>query len=90
MRTILIGSALGLALFGSTALGASAEPLKIVFTHHSSASNTFWQAVKKGFDDACEKIGASCQMVFTQTDLPDPVAPAINRCGIRARSATTG
>ncbi|OWZ90515.1 ABC transporter substrate-binding protein [Sinorhizobium sp. LM21] len=68
MRTVLIGSALGLALFGSTALGASAEPLKIVFTHHSSASNTFWQAVKKGYDDACEKIGANCQMVFTQTE----------------------
>ena len=25
-----------------------------------------------------------------QTDLPDPVAPAISRCGIEARSATTG
>lgn len=68
MRTILIGTALGLAFLGSSALGVSAEPLKIVFTHHSSASNTFWQAVKKGFDDACEKIEASCQMVFTQTE----------------------
>ncbi len=38
-----------------------------MFAHHSSASNTSWQAVKKGFDDACEKIGANCQMVFTQT-----------------------
>lgn len=47
---------------------ASAEPLKIAFTHHSSASNPFWQAVKKGFDDACEKIEADCQMIFTQTE----------------------
>jgi hypothetical protein len=28
-------------------------------------------------------------IVFTQTDLPDPVAPAMRRCGILARSATT-
>ena len=32
------------------------------------ASNTFWQAVKKGYDDACAKIGANCQMVYVQTD----------------------
>ena len=42
--------------------------MDIVFTHHSSASNPFWQAVKRGFDDACEKIGATCQMIFTQTE----------------------
>ena len=29
-------------------------------------------------------------IVFTQTDFPEPVAPAISRCGIFARSATTG
>ena len=44
------------------------DSLDIVFTHHSSASNTFWQAVKKGFDDACERIDANCQMIFTQTE----------------------
>ena len=42
--------------------------MNIVFTHHSSASNPFWQAVKKGFDDACAKIQANCQMIFTQTE----------------------
>ncbi|HEY8594191.1 MAG TPA: sugar ABC transporter substrate-binding protein [Devosiaceae bacterium] len=53
----------------ATLTGAqAADPLKIVFTHHSSASNTFWQAVKKGFDDACARIQADCQMVFTQTE----------------------
>jgi simple sugar transport system substrate-binding protein len=45
-----------------------AEPLSIVFTIHSSASNPFWQAVKKGFDDACGKVQANCQMIFTQTE----------------------
>ena len=38
---------------------ASADGLNIVFTPHSSASSTFWQAVKKGFDDACGKVGAN-------------------------------
>ena len=47
---------------------AQKKPLNIAFTIHSSPSNTFWQAVKKGFDDACQKIGANCQMIFTQTE----------------------
>ena len=29
-------------------------------------------------------------MVLMATDLPDPVVPAISKCGIRARSAMTG
>ncbi len=45
-----------------------AEPLDIVFTVHSGASNTFWQAVQKGYEDACDKVGATCQMVYVQTD----------------------
>ncbi len=61
-----LGAAFWLA---SAAVPAQAQrPLDIVFTHHSSASNTFWQAVKRGFDDACGKIGARCQMLFTQTE----------------------
>lgn len=57
------------ALMMTTTLPAQAQDtLEVIFTHHSSASNTFWQAVKKGFDDACGKVGASCQMLFTQTE----------------------
>ena len=68
MRKLLLGtSLLTLALCAGAPARADA-PLRIVFTHHSSASNPFWQAVKKGFDDACAKIQASCQMVFTQTE----------------------
>ena len=40
---------------------AAEDKLNIVYTHHSSASNPFWQAVKKGFDDACAKIQANCR-----------------------------
>jgi simple sugar transport system substrate-binding protein len=59
---------LGTALAAGASIASAQEPMNIVFTHHSSASNPFWQAVKKGFDDACAKIQANCQMVFTQTE----------------------
>lgn len=67
MRRLIYTAALSALLIGGTGT-VYAEGLRIVFTHHSSASNTFWQAVKKGYDDACEKIAANCQMVFTQTE----------------------
>ena len=52
------------------------EKLDIVFAVHSSASNTFWQAAKKGYDDACGKVSANCQMLFTQTEgsVPEQLA----------------
>lgn len=67
MRRLVTAAAIGAALIGGTAAG-QAQSMDIVFTHHSSASNPFWQAVKRGFDDACEKIQANCQMIFTQTE----------------------
>ena len=59
----------------STAVLAQ-DPLEVVFTVHSGASNTFWQAVQKGYDDACAKVAANCQMIFVQTDgsIPEQVA----------------
>jgi simple sugar transport system substrate-binding protein len=65
------------AMLSTTATGAFAQdPLDIVFTVHSGASNTFWQTVQKGYEDACGKIGATCQMVYLQTDgsIPEQVA----------------
>ena len=35
---------------------------------HSAPTNVFWQAVKRGMDDACAQIKADCQMVFLQND----------------------
>jgi simple sugar transport system substrate-binding protein len=67
MTTALCGAAIALVALAPHRAAAD-EKLNIVFTHHSSASNPFWQAVKKGFDDACAKIQANCQMVFTQTE----------------------
>jgi len=68
MTTKLKGLAIAATLATVSAGAMAQEPLDIVFTHHSSASNTFWQAVQKGFDDACGKIAANCQMIFTQTE----------------------
>ena len=66
-KTCLTASAVALSL---TLAGAAhaADPVKIAFTIHSSTGNTFWQGVKKGFDDACGKVQAQCQMIFTQTE----------------------
>jgi simple sugar transport system substrate-binding protein len=47
---------------------SAANKLNIVFTCHSSTTNSFWQAVKLGFDDACSKIGANGQFIFVQTE----------------------
>lgn len=69
MKKLLNSAAIAALVTIGAAAGVQAEDkMNIVFTHHSSASNTFWQAVKKGFDDACEKIDANCQMIFTQTE----------------------
>src|SRR5258707_12344071 len=53
-------------MFAGSAL--SADTLNIVFTCHSSTTNSFWQAVKVGFDDACGKIGAKGQFIFVQSE----------------------
>jgi len=66
MRKYLTAVALAALMTGPAI--SQETPMNIVFTHHSSASNPFWQAVKKGFDDACARIEANCQMVFTQTE----------------------
>lgn len=72
----LKATALVAALMTAVSSMAMADELKIVFAHHSSASNTFWQAVKKGYDDACGKVAADCQMLFTQTEgsVPEQLA----------------
>lgn len=67
MKRLLASLSVTAVMLGSVAMAQDA-PMNIVFTHHSSASNPFWQAVKKGFDDACTKIQADCQMIFTQTE----------------------
>lgn len=68
MRKFLTTLSMGAALTLGAVSGAQAESMNIGFVHHGSVSNTFWQAVKNGYEDACEKIGADCQMVFVRTE----------------------
>lgn len=66
MKRLLAATALTLCVGTTAALADS--PLTTVFISHSSPSNTFWQAVKKGYDDACARVQAQCQLVLTQTE----------------------
>src|SRR5215813_15462081 len=76
LRQILICAAFAIrsaghwtgALVLSPILASAAEPLNVVFTCHSATTNSFWQAVKLGFDDACTKVGAKGQFIFVQTE----------------------
>jgi simple sugar transport system substrate-binding protein len=68
MMKKLKGLAIAAMLSTVSAAALAQEPLDIVFTVHSGASNTFWQAVQKGYEDACAKLAANCQMVYVQTD----------------------
>ena len=77
MKRLFTMTAVSALMAGSLAMAeAHEQPLDIVFTVHSGASNTFWQAVQIGFEAACEKVGANCQMVYVQTDgsIPEQVA----------------
>jgi simple sugar transport system substrate-binding protein len=53
--------------FSSVALAK--KPLYMFVSHASvgAASGVFWQAVKKGMEDACELYEADCQMVYLQS-----------------------
>jgi simple sugar transport system substrate-binding protein len=66
-KQALCTGALALSLmFAGSALAA--DSLNIAFTCHSATTNSFWQAVKLGFDDACNKVGAKGQFIFVQTE----------------------
>jgi simple sugar transport system substrate-binding protein len=77
MKRLFTLTAATALMAGSLAMAeAHEQPLDIVFTVHSGPSNTFWQAVQLGFEAACDKVGATCQMVYVQTDgsIPEQVA----------------
>src|SRR5215207_10913255 len=65
------GTALA-ALAAAAALvvgGVTAEAQeRYTYLHHATPTNVFWQAVKKGMDEACAQISADCQMIFLQQD----------------------
>ncbi|MGA7776254.1 MAG: sugar ABC transporter substrate-binding protein [Paraburkholderia sp.] len=68
MTAAACGAALLFGVVNTSVAADAVQPLNIVMLTHGAATNSFWQAVKKGFDDACAKVQAHCQMVFTQND----------------------
>ncbi|MGF6958646.1 sugar ABC transporter substrate-binding protein [Paraburkholderia youngii] len=63
--------AMGIAsflLFSANASAQNDDALKLVYVTHASASNAFFQAVRRGMQDACAQVKAQCQMIFSQTE----------------------
>lgn len=60
LAAVLLGSC---AAFATTAAHAQ---LKFVYLTQTGIDNSFWQAIKKGMDDACAQYSADCQLLFTE------------------------
>jgi simple sugar transport system substrate-binding protein len=67
MRLVRLLAATSVLVLGS-ALAQAQETERYTYLHHATPTNVFWQAVKKGMDEACGQIQADCQMVFLQQD----------------------
>lgn len=66
VKSALAGGVAAMALLSGS--GALEAQERYTYLHHATPTNVFWQAVKKGMDEACEQIEADCQMVFLQQD----------------------
>ena len=65
MRKVLLVGAVAVAALGG---GFAEARERYTYLMHSTPTNVFWQAVKRGMDDACALIDADCQFVSLQTD----------------------
>jgi simple sugar transport system substrate-binding protein len=66
MRKLAIMAGVAAMALGGTAVAQDQE--RYTYIMHSTPTNVFWQAVKRGMDDACALIGADCQLLFLQQD----------------------
>jgi simple sugar transport system substrate-binding protein len=62
----MLGGVAAIALAMGT--GGAVAQERYTYIMHSTPTNVFWQAVKRGMDDACALIGADCQLIFLQQD----------------------
>ena len=59
-------------------------------TFEKTCSSTIFGSTRMSFTSCGERvIRRLARIVLMHTDLPEPVVPAIRRCGMRARSCTT-
>lgn len=66
MRGSLLAAAAAIALLAGSGPAKAQE--RYTYLHHATPTNVFWQAVKKGMDEACAQVEADCQMIFLQQD----------------------
>lgn len=67
MRTaVIMAGATALALVAGAGVAQAQE--RYTYLMHATPTIVFWQAVKRGMDDACALIQADCQLVFLQQD----------------------
>jgi len=76
LKGLLASGCAVLALAATAAAAQEKTPTRIAFVIHGSTSNSFFQAVKLGFEAACGQVGAECRMLFAQTDgaIPEQIA----------------
>jgi simple sugar transport system substrate-binding protein len=67
MRKIALAAAVAATALLIGQVSAEAKE-RYTYIHHATPTNVFWQAVKKGMDEACAQVQADCQMVFLQQD----------------------
>ena len=58
----------GVAAMALTGTATAQDQERYTYVMHSTPTNVFWQAVKRGMDDACALIEADCQLLFLQQD----------------------
>lgn len=66
-KACIAAALLGASLIAGTA-SAQDQPLRITFLHQSTVDDVFWQAVNRGMQDACDKYGAECEMIFNRQE----------------------
>lgn len=68
MRKLAILGGTAVIALGIGSSGAADAQERYTYVMHSTPTNVFWQAVKRGMDDACALIDADCQLLFLQQD----------------------
>lgn len=63
---LLASSAILAVLLAAGSGHAQDDRLQFTYLTQTGIDNSFWQAIKRGMDDACEQFDADCQLVFTQ------------------------
>lgn len=62
LLALMLGTCASLAF----APAQAQEKSRFVYLTQTGIDNSFWQAIKRGMDDACTQFDADCQLLFTE------------------------